>query len=58
MAKKRDIREGDVLTIKVRVVRVSDDGEQVTIAPWGRPTTGPAHLINIVKQEKGSGWPN
>jgi hypothetical protein len=28
---KREVREGDTRTIKVRVVRVSDDGEQ---APW------------------------
>jgi hypothetical protein len=54
---KREIREGDHLTIKVRVVRVSDDGEQFTLEVMGQRVTGTGFGLDIVKHEKGSNWP-
>jgi hypothetical protein len=54
---KREIREGDHLTIKVRVVRVSDDGEQFTLEVMGQRVTGTGFGLDIVKQEKGANWP-
>lgn len=54
---KKDVREGDVLTIKVKVTRVSDDGEQVTIDAWGQRVTGPMHRLEFEKQERGPNWP-
>jgi hypothetical protein len=57
MAKKIEVREGDVLTIKVRVSRVSDDGDKVTITVMGQPFTGGAEWLDIVKHEKGVNWP-
>jgi hypothetical protein len=54
---KRDVREGDTLTIRVRVTRVSDDGERVTISVTGQPVTTGVDYLDIVKQEKGANWP-
>jgi hypothetical protein len=54
---KREIREGDHLIIKVRVVRVSDDGEQFTLEVMGQRVTGTGFGLDIVKQEKGANWP-
>ena len=54
---KREVREGDALTIKVRVVRVSDDGEKFTIDIGGHRYTGTGIGLDIVKHEKGSNWP-
>jgi hypothetical protein len=54
---KRDIREGDTLTIKVRVTRVSDDGDLVTINCWGQRVSGNTDLIDFEKHEKGGAWP-
>jgi hypothetical protein len=54
---KRDIREGDTLTIKVKVTRVSDDGELVTVDVWGHKVSGRADLISVEKLEKGREWP-
>lgn len=51
------MREGDTLTIKVRVSRVSDDGEKVTITVLGQPFTVGADYLDIVKHEKGNNWP-
>lgn len=58
MAKKIEVREGDTLTIKVRVSRVSDDGDRVTITVLGQPFTAGADYLDIVKHEKGNNWPN
>jgi hypothetical protein len=58
MAKKLEVREGDTLTIKVRVSRVSDDGDKVTITILGQPFTVPPEHLEIVRQEKGVNWPN
>jgi predicted lysophospholipase L1 biosynthesis ABC-type transport system permease subunit len=57
MAKKLEVREGDTLTIKVRVSRVSDDGDKVTINVLGQPFTAPADYLDIVRHEKGVNWP-
>lgn len=57
MPKKVEVREGDTLTIKARVTRVSDDGEQVTIEVWGQKITAPIAYMPVEKHEKGSGWP-
>lgn len=57
MPKKIEVREGDTLTIRVRVSRVSDDGDKVTITVMGQPFTAGAAYLDIVKHEKGSGWP-
>ena len=55
---KIEVREGDTLTIKVRVSRVSDDGETFTIEVAGQRYTGTGIGLDIVKQEKGSNWPS
>ena len=52
----REIREGDHLTIKVRVVRVSDDGGTVTIEAWGQRITGKVEYLSYEKHEKGPNW--
>lgn len=57
MPKKIEVREGDTLTIKARVVRVSDDGSQVTIEVWGQRITQPIEYFPVEKHEKGNGWP-
>lgn len=57
MAKKLEVREGDTLTIKAKVVRVSDDGAQVTIEVWGQRITQPIDYMLVERIEKGSGWP-
>ena len=54
---KIEVREGDTLTIKVRVSRASDDGEKVTITVMGQPFTGGVDYLDVVKHEKGSSWP-
>lgn len=54
---KIEVREGDTLTIKVRVSRVSDDGETFTIDIGGHRYTGTGHGLDIVKREKGQNWP-
>ena len=54
---KIDVREGDHLVIRVRVARVSDDGEQFTLEVGGQRVTGTGLGLDIVKHEKGSGWP-
>lgn len=54
---KIEVREGDHLTIKVRVVRVSDDGEQFTIEVMGQRVTGTGLTLDVVEHEKGAGWP-
>ena len=54
---KIEVREGDTLTIKVRVSRVSDDGEKFTIEVAGQRYTGTEIGLDIVKQEKGPNWP-
>ncbi len=54
---KIEVREGDTLTIKVRVSRVSDDGEKFTIEVAGQRYTGTGVGLEIVKQEKGPNWP-
>jgi hypothetical protein len=38
---KIEVREGDILTIKVRVSRVSDDGEKFTIEVAASATPAP-----------------
>jgi hypothetical protein len=55
---KREVREGDTLTIRVRVARVSDDGEQFTIEVGGQRYTGTGLGLDIVKHEKGPSWPS
>lgn len=55
---KRDVREGDTLTIKVRVSRVSDDGDKVTVSVVGQLITAPVDYFDIVKHEKGPNWPS
>jgi hypothetical protein len=45
------------LIIKVRVSRVSDDGEKFTIEVAGQRYTGTRVGLEIVKQEKGPNWP-
>lgn len=55
---KREVREGDLLTIKVRVTRVSDDGERATVSVSGLLVPTDVELLDIVKHEKGSNWPN
>lgn len=57
MPKKLEVREGDTLTIKARVMRVSDDGDQVTIEVWGQRITQPITLMPVERHEKGNGWP-
>jgi len=54
---KKDVREGDTLTIKAKVMRVSDDGRQVTIEVWGQRITQPIDYFHFEKQEKGNNWP-
>lgn len=54
---KIEVREKDTITIKVPVVRVSDDGEQFTIEVGGQRITGTGFGLDIVKHEKGNGWP-
>ncbi len=54
---KREIREGDTLTIRVRVTRVSDDGQRVTVSITGQPATTGVDYLDIVKVEKGPNWP-
>ena len=58
MAKKMEVREGDTLTIKVRVSRVSDDGDRITVNVVGQPFTAPVDYFDIVKHEKGGNWPD
>lgn len=55
---KRELREGDLLTIKVRVTRVSDDGERATVSVSGQLVPTDVEFLDIVKHEKGSNWPN
>lgn len=52
-----EVREGDELTVKLRVVRVSDDGETFTLQVGGQRFTGTGYGLDIVKHEKGNGWP-
>jgi len=54
---RREIRDGDTLTIKVRVTRVSDDGQRVTVSITGQPVTTGVDYLDIVKLEKGPNWP-
>jgi hypothetical protein len=54
---KIEVREHDVLTVRLRVVRVSDDGEQFTLEVMGQRVTGTGFGLDIVKQEKGANWP-
>jgi small ligand-binding sensory domain FIST len=54
---KIEVREGDTLTIRVRVARVSDDGEKFTIEVAGQRYTGTGVGLDIVKHEKGANWP-
>jgi hypothetical protein len=54
---KIEVREGDELTVKLRVVRVSDDGETFTLQVGGQRVTTTGVTLEIVKQEKGSNWP-
>jgi hypothetical protein len=54
---KIEVREGDTLIIKVRVARVSDDGEKFTIEVAGQRYTGTGVGLDVVKQEKGPNWP-
>lgn len=54
---KIEVREGDTLVIKVRVARVSDDGEKFTIEVAGQRYTGTGIGLDIVKHEKGANWP-
>lgn len=54
---KIEPREGDTLTLKVKVTRVSDDGEWITIDCWGQKLTGKMELLHYEKIEKGDGWP-
>ena len=56
MASKPQVREGDTLTIKVKVTRVSDDGRQVTIEAWGQRITGPMDYLQFDKHERGPNW--
>lgn len=55
---KIEVREGDWLTLKVRVVRVSDDGERFTLEIGGQRVTGTGYGLDIVKHEKGNNWPS
>lgn len=55
---KREIREGDTLTIRVRVTRVSDDGQRVTVSITGQPVTTGVDYLDIVKLDKGPNWPS
>lgn len=57
MPKKVEVREGDAITLKATVSRVSDDGEQVTIEVWGQKVTGPIGYVKFEKIEKGRNWP-
>jgi hypothetical protein len=52
---KIDVREGDLLTIKVRVAHVLDD--KFTIEVMGQRVTGTGQTLEVVKHEKGSNWP-
>ncbi len=58
MPKKVEVREGDSLTIKAKVTRVSDDGDQVTIEVWGQRITGPIGYMRFERHEKGANWPS
>ena len=53
---KKEVREGDVLTLKAKVTRVSDDGEQVTVEVWGQKITQSINYVPVEKIEKGNGW--
>ena len=55
---KRELREGDLLTIKVRVTRVSDDGERATVSVSGQLVPTDVELLDIVNHEKGPNWPS
>lgn len=52
---KIDVREGDTLTIKVRVAHVLDD--RFTIEVMGQRVTGTGATLEVVKREKGANWP-
>ena len=54
---KMEVREHDHLVIRVKVVRVSDDGETFTVDVGGQRITGTGYGLDVVKHEKGSGWP-
>lgn len=54
---KIDVREGDELTVRLRVVRVSDDGETFTLQVGGQRVTTTGVTLDIVKHEKGASWP-
>lgn len=55
MAKQIEVREGDTLTIKVRVAHVLD--ERFTIEVMGQRVTGTGYMLDVVKHEKGANWP-
>ncbi len=55
---KKEVREGDWLTIKVRVTRVSDDGERATVSVSGQLVTSGVDYLDIVKLDKGPNWPS
>ena len=54
---KLNVREGDTLTIKVKVSRVSDDGDKVTINVLGQMFTAKGEYFDVVRHEKGPNWP-
>lgn len=61
MPKDIEVREGDTLTIKVQVKITNENalGEQiVTLEVFGRRTTGLLKFLDLVKIEKGNGWPS
>lgn len=57
MPKKVGVREGDTITLKATVSRVSDDGEQVTIEVWGQRITAPINYMRFERIERGRNWP-
>lgn len=58
--KKIEVREDDHVTIRlpVRVVRENNADEQlVTLELFGQRVTGLLRFEDVVKHEKGNGWP-
>jgi hypothetical protein len=55
---KIEVREGDELTVKLRVVRVSDDGETFTLQVGGQRFTTTGVTLDIVGHQKGGNWPS
>jgi len=57
---KTEVREGDFLTIRVPVRVTREDAlhhQIVTVELFGQRVSGMVDSLDVVRHEKGNGWP-